>query len=565
MKKFYLLSLTMLLLSGNAFASDEEVDRELSSRKTYSMAVASRASEVLTPIAPESARKHKGSKTKNNNKDRAVVPIPKVALQSPFLASPNPLPSSPLVVSESPIHENKSLTTLATISDKSGYFLGVERDELVLTKLRNVNVLWRMSGDKIMHSDLCGPLYYLISIGDGKGKYRLGLGTGEFMSRYTSASWVHHQDRGESEDEIIAANVVGRRIGVEWLLSAESVGMEAGQFPILQSSVVGPIIPESIVRWSIVSIDPKDIRITLPLAPAARENSLEAKEVARYPSAELHALHEIIFRKKMEGKAKPKAHRLLTLGISPEALASSKDKVSGPMNIPEPMQLHENGDMTPEDFRKCSSMMNICLNMVQQTITNAAKISNIPVTEALKSMDAWVTGLTDFPLPIFNFRDAQHQTINQEKFSIDVNPDVIDSILSIRNVPALKDSIIKALQKTNGHLASYSKLDKTFNYFGIITGYSSSEISIRAVKFGMRMKETEVKSLCGGGSQTRLDSDYDTYQFVGDKEMMIKIWEKNIDRTADYIANALFDLMKSFYDKQLVEYGEKVKNLLRKA
>ena len=64
--------------------------------------------------------------------------------------------------------------------------------------------------------------------------------------------------------------------------------------------------------------------------------------------------------------------------------------------------------------------------------------------------------------------------------------------------------------------------------------------------------------------QTSLDTDYDTYQFVADKELMIKMQSKMGDKLADYFAEQLLEFTKTFYDKELKNYEAKITESLTK-
>jgi hypothetical protein len=210
------------------------------------------------------------------------------------------------------------------------------------------------------------------------------------------------------------------------------------------------------------------------------------------------------------------------LGDSP-----STDKVDGDMSIPQPVVVNANGTMSVEDYKKCSMIMAVCQNMVQKSLTDAAKAAGIPADEALKNLSAWTQAYVDFPLPIFNFKDTQSNEYHEKEFSITANPDVVEKVVNIKGVPDLKDAVIGALKASGGKLASYKNEKRKFNYFGIITGYHETEISIRLVKFQMDLTQTNIESLCVKTVSTQLDSFYDTYQFIGDKEMMIKLQAKN--------------------------------------
>lgn len=241
----------------------------------------------------------------------------------------------------------------------------------------------------------------------------------------------------------------------------------------------------------------------------------------------------------------------------------AEDKVSGKMDIPEPVQVGANGDMSPEDYKACSTVMAVCTNMVQKTIIEQASQKNIPSTEALKNMDAWVKGFVDFPFPFFTFKDTQHNDYSKQDFSLKTDPDVVEQVVNIKNVPDLKDAVIGALKKSGGELASYSQQDRNFNYFGIITSYTKTEISIRVIKFSMKMKTTDAKSLCVTYQNTELNTSYDTYQLVADKELMIKMQSRMGDQLVDYMADKLLEFIKSFYDQQLANYQEKIRDLLK--
>jgi hypothetical protein len=97
-----------------------------------------------------------------------------------------------------------------------------------------------------------------------------------------------------------------------------------------------------------------------------------------------------------------------------------------------------------------------------------------------------------------------------------------------------------------------------------VTGYNETEISIRVIKFQMNLKETKVDSLCVHYTDTKLDTTYDTYQFVANKDLMIKMQAKMGDQLVDYMAEKLLDFVKAFYDKQLAGYQQSLVDLLRK-
>lgn len=116
----------------------------------------------------------------------------------------------------------------------------------------------------------------------------------------------------------------------------------------------------------------------------------------------------------------------------------SQYKVTGGMNIPKPVTVNVNGDMSEEDFKACSLVMSLCQNIVQKTLTEAAKVNNIPVAEALRNMDAWVQAYVDFPFPFFNFKEAQSEDYVDDSFSLQANPKVVEAVCNIKNVPALQ-------------------------------------------------------------------------------------------------------------------------------
>lgn len=264
----------------------------------------------------------------------------------------------------------------------------------------------------------------------------------------------------------------------------------------------------------------------------------------------------------MEQK-KPLSVKLLSLAQTGVAAEIPSDKsISGAMNIPEPVNVNAQGTMSEEDYKACSMVMAVCQNMVQKTITDAAKKKGVPVSKALQNMEAWVTGYTAFPFPFFNFKDAQAQTYKKNDFSLSVNPDAVDAIVNIENVANLKNAVIGALKASQGKLIDYSKTNKDFNYFGVITAYTETEIQIRLVKFQMHMQKTDVKTLCGGTAKTTLDSTYNTYMFAGDKELMIKMQEKMAGQMVDYFSEKLMQFLKSFYDQQLADFNSKIADLL---
>ena len=260
----------------------------------------------------------------------------------------------------------------------------------------------------------------------------------------------------------------------------------------------------------------------------------------------------------IDKKAKPQKPMMLAVGG-----AVSKDKVSGDMSIPEPVEVDVNGTMSAEDYKACAMVMSVCQNMVQKSITDAAKVAGVEAADALKNMNAWVQGYVDFPFPFFNFKDTQSDVYTKNDFSLTTDPDVVEEVVNIKNLDGLKDAVLGALKKSGGNLATYEGTDRKFNYFGVITGYNETEIAIRVIKFQMNLKATKVDSLCVHYTKTSLDTAYDTYQFVADKELMIKMQAKMGDQLIDYMADKLLDFVKAFYDKELASYQKHLTDLLK--
>ncbi|GIL57089.1 hypothetical protein Vafri_12368 [Volvox africanus] len=228
------------------------------------------------------------------------------------------------------------------------------------------------------------------------------------------------------------------------------------------------------------------------------------------------------------------------------------------MSVPEPVTVHCNGNMPEKDFKKCSRIMSLCKNVIQKTLVDAAEAHGIQPTEALKDMGGWIKAYMDFPFPFFNYVDFQQNKIVNRKFSLKADADVVHSILNIKNVPDLKDAVIKALKKSDNSLATYEGKDQKFNYFGIITTYNEDEISLRVVSFSMNMKETSVRALCGGMESCVLDCEYVTYQFEADKYMMMKMQDKVGDKELDFIAEKFLDTINAFLTEEIARWKENV-------
>jgi hypothetical protein len=262
----------------------------------------------------------------------------------------------------------------------------------------------------------------------------------------------------------------------------------------------------------------------------------------------------------MEEKHAATPRMRLALAAEPPG---KNDKVQGQMSVPEPVTVNANGTMTVEDYKKCSTLMAVCQNMVQKSLVNAAKAAKVEPDAALKNMNAWLQAYMDFPFPFFNFKDSQSKDYKKDDFVLNADPEVIASIVNIKDVAGLKDAVIGALKKSQGNLASYSNTKQAFKYFGIITAYNETEIAIRVIKFAMNMEQTDVESLCVKAQKTHLDSNYDTYQFVADKILMIKMQEKMGDKVIEYMADKLLEFVKAFYDQQLAAYQQSLEKALK--
>lgn len=256
--------------------------------------------------------------------------------------------------------------------------------------------------------------------------------------------------------------------------------------------------------------------------------------------------------------------RITAAATADTPAVGTNDKVPpGPMSVPQPVTVDANGTMSVDDYKACSMVMAVCQNMVQKSLTDAAKTAGVEPDAALKNMNAWLQAYLDFPFPFFNFKDTQSDVYTKDQFTLTADPDVVESIVNIKNVAGLKDAVIGALKKSGGNLASYQGTERKFNYFGIITGYNETEIAVRLIKFAMNMKTTDVSSLCVTYQSTKLDTAYDTYQFVADKELMIKMQAKMGDQLIDYMATKLLDFVKAFYDRELGLFQQKLADALK--
>ena len=261
----------------------------------------------------------------------------------------------------------------------------------------------------------------------------------------------------------------------------------------------------------------------------------------------------------MDKKAQP--NHFMALAETPAIGAN--DKVGGDMSIPQPVTVDVNGTMSVEDYKACAMVMAVCQNMVQKSITDAATVAGVEASNALKDMNAWVQAYVDFPFPFFNFKDTQSDVYVKDDFLLSADPEVVEQIVNIKNLDGLKDAVTGALKKSGGNLASYEGTERKFNYFGVITGYNQTEIAVRVIKFQMNLKQTKVDSLCVHYAKTHLDTAYDTYQFVADKDLMIKMQAKMGDQLIDYMADKLLQFVKDFYDKELKNYQQKLADLLK--
>lgn len=249
-------------------------------------------------------------------------------------------------------------------------------------------------------------------------------------------------------------------------------------------------------------------------------------------------------------------------------LADTKDDnkldFKAEMNVPKPVTADVKGDMDKETFDKTSFTHTVCQNMIQQTIVKNATKLGVPAAEALKNMELWVQGYSTFPFPFYNLQDTQNQTYKKDDFSLTADPEVVEQIVNIKGVDDLKTAVVGAIKTNNGDIVKYSKQDKDFNYFGIITGYKETGIEVRLVKFQMHMKQTDTKVLCGQVGKTSLDSKYNTYSFTADKYMLEKMQESLTGHLVDVLAAKLFEFAKMFYEEALENWGSDMSDSIKK-
>lgn len=264
---------------------------------------------------------------------------------------------------------------------------------------------------------------------------------------------------------------------------------------------------------------------------------------------------------------KNKRQTVGTHSMRKDLLGSSQvgihDNVSGDMDCSSIADVDLNASMSLSDFRACSMVMTVCQNMIQKTISDVALANGVEAAVALKNMNAWIQAFVDFPLPFFNFVDTQNDVYQKDDFKLSADPDIVDAVLNIKDVPDLKAAVSAALHKTGGEIASYQGTSRKFNYFGIIKAYFDTRIEFRVVKYSLNLKETDVKVLCASTGVTKLDSSYDTYLFEADKEFLVKMQSKMGDQMADFFAEKLFDFIKMFYQGQLDDFKKKLATIFK--
>jgi len=249
---------------------------------------------------------------------------------------------------------------------------------------------------------------------------------------------------------------------------------------------------------------------------------------------------------------------------SPPDNENKLPKIDGKMDIPKPITVGVNGTMNQDDYKSCSTMMFVALNMIQKTITNAASEMGISAEDALKTRGAWIQAFADFPMPFFNFKDYQADKYIKNDFSITANPDVVENIVNIKGVNDLKDAVVGALKKSGGELFKHSQEKRDFNYFGVITVYNETEVEIRLVDYTLHLEKTVTTTLCGGTEKTVLDSSYVTCRFYGDKDYLIKTQKGMGNKVIDFFADNLLEFIKDFYDKEIKGYKGKLKTFFKK-
>lgn len=244
----------------------------------------------------------------------------------------------------------------------------------------------------------------------------------------------------------------------------------------------------------------------------------------------------------------------------------NNDKIQNQaMSTPKPLTIDVQGNMTADDYIKCSFVMATCQSMIHNILVDIAKASNIPERDALKNMDAWVKAYVEFPFPFFNFVDTQSDVFQKENFNVKTDAELIEKAVNIKGIPNLKEAVIGAVKAASANLPSHSEQDRNFNYLGIVTGYNATNISTRVIKYQMNMKKTKVDSLCVHYTDTAVDTRYDTYQFVADKEMMIRMYAKTGDKPVDYLAAKLLNFLQNFYDTQFTKFTDQLRNVIKSA
>ncbi len=236
---------------------------------------------------------------------------------------------------------------------------------------------------------------------------------------------------------------------------------------------------------------------------------------------------------------------------------------NGEMSIDEPMIVSENGGMEKEEFEACAFMMNVCKNMIQQNIIEAAQKYNIPATEAIKSIEAWVMGLSAFPFPLFNFESSQSNKYEEKEFSMNVTDAAIDAVVNIKNVPSLKDSVVKALRANAGQLGKYAEKKQDFKFFGVINGYTKDSGNMRVISFTLNTQNIEVKTFCGGVQKVNLTSAYDSYYFTVDKYIMISMYKRVKDKIIDEIVKYFMDFIQLMYADLYKNYKSKMDEVFK--
>lgn len=173
--------------------------------------------------------------------------------------------------------------------------------------------------------------------------------------------------------------------------------------------------------------------------------------------------------------------------------------------------------------------------------------------------EIWVQFFARYPL-LFNLRSRLSKTLKDDKFSLNVNSELVSKVLPAKTPEDLKNAFVDALKSSAGEVFGKTKTETNMQFLALVRTYDKAS-TLTIYRAEMKSKVSEIKTTCGGTKSSQLDIIYDEITLEINNELAIGLYPALSEKTIEIAARELTKFAEQMADKQFKEFKQWLESL----